>query len=231
MAEITFEDVAAWMQQNPQAAQMIQGRQRTPGQGYQELSPEYQGQLAEYSTLGEQAKLIERLRARGVDKENTPMPTTTTVRGMPVSDMGGGINAGLLRMQGASDRKKADGLDAKNIQKKIDTHGAALKADQASRKLESDWSAYNAVPAEPAGTLPRQDPIQQWQGNQYDPATGANRELMGEDPTITALRKPKKGIGPTGVPVTADAAATPGALPQPSGISGDEYLNMLLGGR
>jgi hypothetical protein len=188
MAEISYADVLDALERDPALAKVVQGRLQTQDQGYQNLSPELQGQLAEYSTLGEQAKLIERLRARGVDKENTPMPTTTMARGMPVADMGGGINAGLMRMQGASERKKADGLDAKNIQKKIDTHFGALQVDQANRKLKSDTAAYNGIPSEPAGALPRQDPIQQWQGGQYDPATGANRELTGDSPIVSALR-------------------------------------------
>jgi hypothetical protein len=165
---------------------------------YQNLSPAHIQAAGEYKQLAERQKVQEQLLEEANAEKNTKMPTTTEARdGMKVANMGGGINAGLQRMQGGMDAKKARAANDVLIGKKDQFNADALRYEQDMLRGQAEASQYNAIPAGPSGmtaSTPRQqpeDPISSWLGNQYDPSTGANRGFM--DEIINVLRKPGMG--------------------------------------
>jgi hypothetical protein len=169
-------------------------------QEYQNLSPEHIQAAGEYKQIAERQKVQEQLLKEALDAQKTPMPTATQVKPGLVADPGGGINAGLQRMQGGMDAKKARSANDALIGKKDQFNADALRYEQDMLRGQAEASQYNAIPAGPSGmtaSTPRQqpeDPISSWLGNQYDPSTGANRGFM--DEIINVLRK--SGMGGAG---------------------------------
>jgi hypothetical protein len=184
-----------------------------------EQSPELRAALSELFATGDMQKFqADMLREARKDKD-TPQPDAMQTRGMTVAASPvANIAATMKQIMGGQQEGSIQKAMGDLIRKKAQTADDYNAYIQSQAQKQQARAAYNAIPAEAAGTLPRTDETQKWQEqgaeSMMDPFrgvaptapqapvehSGPMHDLSGQEPMLPSL-------------AAAMAAGVPGSKP------------------
>lgn len=175
--------------------------------------------------------IADELRQAREDKDKE-MPQPTMVRGMPIPDFGKSFDTGIKNYRGMMDESRLQGERRDNVsqyQKYMEMLATRLKeAEERKLAAEQNKLEYDSIDSakgqpglppmrnaqgiyQDGNRLPSE--IENWLGNQYDPATGANRTTDWSSATASQLRKPNPDPKVMAQLQGGNMSPNPGALP------------------